>query len=58
VNGVDIYDDYSGMMQSCSDDVANYVGCGAYLGDMVCAIWRFLYSLALGLQTCSSCLRA
>jgi hypothetical protein len=38
VNGVNIYDDFSDMMNSCSDEVADYVTCGADLGNIVCIV--------------------
>jgi len=40
VNGVNVYHDFAGMMHSCNDDVADYITCGADLGDMVHTLWE------------------
>jgi len=35
INGVDIIDDFEGMLNYCSDDVQDYIDCGADLGDII-----------------------
>eukprot|EP01114_Cavostelium_apophysatum_P013468 TRINITY_DN326_c0_g1_i1.p1 TRINITY_DN326_c0_g1~~TRINITY_DN326_c0_g1_i1.p1 ORF type:complete len:220 (+),score=40.96 TRINITY_DN326_c0_g1_i1:48-707(+) len=40
VEGVNIYDDFSNMMNYCSDDVADYINCGVSLGDMILQVYE------------------
>eukprot|EP01119_Soliformovum_irregulare_P009433 TRINITY_DN22744_c0_g1_i1.p1 TRINITY_DN22744_c0_g1~~TRINITY_DN22744_c0_g1_i1.p1 ORF type:complete len:226 (-),score=33.34 TRINITY_DN22744_c0_g1_i1:52-729(-) len=44
VQGVNIYDDFAGMMNDCSDGAQDYIDCGVNLGNLVNTVYHSLPS--------------
>lgn len=40
VEGVNIYEDFAGMMTDCSDQTQDYIDCGVNLGNLIDNIWN------------------